>query len=235
MSAHDGDGEADAPTARGVLHPEGIRAARSLAAGVVHEINNVLGVILGNLHLGERQLPDGHPARKFLGEIKKAVEDGHEAMQNLSVIARDRVLKPRVWSLNELVERAIASVEADIESDLCDLGPRVSTEVWVAEGAIASAIGWLAGSEPATGIEVSTHLRGGEAEVVIEDDGPTPSEAELSSFFTPYAHIVRRPKAGLRLTKLADLAARSSGSVSAKPGRKGGVRITLRLPAVEDP
>ena len=233
MSAGDGDEKADAPTARGVLHPEGIRAARSLAAGVVHEINNVLGVILGNLHLGERQLPDDHPARKFLGEIKKAVEEGHEAMQNLSVIARDRVLKPRVWSLNDLVERAIAAVEAEIVSELCDLEPRVSTELWVAEGAIGSVIGWLAAAESTTVIKISTHLRGGEAELAIEGDGPTPSKAELASLFTPYADIAQRPKVALRLTKLADLAARSSGSVSADPRREGGVRITLRLPAVE--
>ena len=48
--------EDSAKKGKGILHPEGMRAVRELTVGLVHELNNVLGVIIGNTHL----LPDCH-------------------------------------------------------------------------------------------------------------------------------------------------------------------------------
>ena len=39
-----GEGE-PAPDGKGILHPEGMQAVRDMAAGIVHEVNNILDIL----------------------------------------------------------------------------------------------------------------------------------------------------------------------------------------------
>ena len=76
--------------AEGILHPEGMRAARDLAVGVVHEINNVLGVIIGNVHLAKKNLGDVSALERYLREVRDAAEEGREVMRQLAQLSADR-------------------------------------------------------------------------------------------------------------------------------------------------
>jgi len=66
--------------------------------------------------------------------------------------------------------------------------------------------------------------------LTIEDDGASPSEKELRALFTPFTKLDRRPKVGFELTRLADLASRSGGYVTASVREPHGLRIVLTLP-----
>jgi C4-dicarboxylate-specific signal transduction histidine kinase len=71
---------------------------------------------------------------------------------------------------------------------------------------------------------------GSAAALTIEDDGPSPSEKELRGMFSPFAKLKHRPKLGLELTKLADLAFRSEGYITAGAREPHGLRIVVTLP-----
>ena len=70
-----GDDESQ-PPGKGILHPEGMRAVRDLASGVVHEVNNILGVIIGNAHLAKKNAANVEAVAKYMGEVRDAADQG---------------------------------------------------------------------------------------------------------------------------------------------------------------
>ena len=78
-------------------------AVGGLAAGVAHDFNNVLAVILGHadLLLGEPSLTND--MRESLGEIRGATVRAAELTQRLLAFGRQQVLQPRKTDLNQSV------------------------------------------------------------------------------------------------------------------------------------
>jgi two-component system cell cycle sensor histidine kinase/response regulator CckA len=78
-------------------------AVGGLAAGVAHDFNNVLAVILGHadLLLGEPSLTND--MRESLAEIRGATVRAAELTQRLLAFGRQQVLQPRKTDLNQIV------------------------------------------------------------------------------------------------------------------------------------
>lgn len=218
---------------KGILHPEGMRATRDIAAGVVHEINNILGVIIGNAHLAKKSASNPGALEKYMGEVRNAAEEGRELMRDLAVLAGADALPSRVLSLNDLVTNAVSGVEAPVTLDLSSEDPVARLNLWLAQDALASAIGFMAATKTVTAIRVATRVVGSAAALTIEDDGVSPNEEVLRLMFTPFAKLDRRPIVKLGLSKLADLASRSGGFVTAGVRDPHGLRIVLTLPIEE--
>jgi len=227
--AHD-DPEA---AGEGILHPEGMRAARDLAAGIVHEVNNILGVIIGNAHLAKKNLGDAEAVQKYVGEVRDAAEEGRELMRNLSILASSQTPRARALSLNDLLSNAVSGIGAATTLDVSAGDPVVVLDLWLAQDALSSLLRFMAATKAVTSIRVATRVVGSAAALTIEDDGPSPSGEELRTLFTPFVKIDRRPKVELALTKLADLASRAGGLISATARQPNGLRIVLTLPVAE--
>jgi two-component system, cell cycle sensor histidine kinase and response regulator CckA len=75
-----------------------------LAGGVAHDFNNFLTVILGYASGLLDKLDSSDPAYIGLSEIKKAAEKGANLSRSLLTFSRRQLLRPRVVSLNALVE-----------------------------------------------------------------------------------------------------------------------------------
>lgn len=217
----------------GILHPEGMRATRDLAAGIVHEINNILGVIIGNAHLAKKHAADGESVERYMREVRDAAEECRELMRNLGILAGEESPRPRVLSLNDLVNNAVASLSSPVELDLTSEDPAVEIDLWLARDALMSAAGFMASTRAVTWMRIATRMVGGATALTLEDDGATPSEKEFRLLFTPFAKIDRRPKVALSLAKLADFASRSGGYVSASVREPRGLRLVLTLPVAE--
>jgi signal transduction histidine kinase len=217
------------PPGQGILHPEGMRAVRSLAAGVVHEVNNILGVIIGNAHLAKKNASDPEALKKYMGEVRDAAEEGRELMRNLSILAGNE-FRARVVSLNDLVGNAVSGLSTVVELDLSGVDPTVRLDLWLAQDALSCAVRFMAATKAVTLIRLVTRVVGSAAALTIEDDGVSPTERELRGLFSPFSKLDRRPKVGLDLTKLADVASRSGGYVMAGVREPHGLRIVLTLP-----
>jgi signal transduction histidine kinase len=220
------------PSGKGILHPEGMRAVRALAAGVVHEVNNILGVIIGNVHLAKKHLTDVPALEKYMGEVRDAAEEGRELMRNLSMLATNQSPRARILSLNDLVSNAISGLRSDTDLDLSAEDPAVEIDLWLAQDALSSLAQFMAATKAVSSIRVATRVVGSAVALTVEDDGVSPAEKELATVFTPFAKLDRRPKADLALTKLADLASRSGGMITAGVREPHGLRIVLTLPVV---
>jgi len=206
-----------------------MRAARAVSAGVVHEVNNILGVIIGNVHLARKSASNGEALEKYMGEIRDAAEEGRELMRNLSILAGTE-FRARVLSLNDLVSSAVSGFSPSVELDLDDGDAAVELDLWLAQDALSSAIRFMLAANAVTSIRIATRVIGSAAALTIEDDGASPTEKELRGLFSPFSKLDRRPKMGLDLTKLADLASRSGGYVTADVRQPHGLRIVMTLP-----
>jgi PAS domain S-box-containing protein len=80
-----------------------MEAVGRLAGGVVHDFNNVLGAILGFSTLLLEDLPEDHPSRPDVEEVRKAAERGAALNRQLLAFSRQQVLLPRILDLNVLI------------------------------------------------------------------------------------------------------------------------------------
>lgn len=217
---------------KGILHPEGMRAARDLVAGVVHEINNVLGVVIGNAHLVRKNASNPSGVEKYAAEIKAAAEDGRELMRQLATLASEDSLRAKPLSLNDLAANALAGHAADLELDLSAKEPIVLLDLWLAQESLGALARFMAETKSVSRIRVATRIVGAAVALTFEDDGGTLTAKELRSLFVPFAKAERRPRPGVGLARLADLAARFGGHVAATNRQPHGLRVVLTFPMV---
>jgi len=65
-----------------------MEALGTLAGGIAHEFNNMLGIILGNTELAMDDIPDWRPAKENLNEIKTATLRARDVVRKLLNVAR---------------------------------------------------------------------------------------------------------------------------------------------------
>jgi hypothetical protein len=154
-------GEGDPPQdGKGILHPEGMGAVRAMAAGVVHEVNNILGVVIGNAHLAQKTLSDRAALEKYLGEVRAAAEEGRELMRQLAGLAADDALRPRVLSLNDLVTSTVSGVRKRVDLDLSGEDPAVELDLWLAQEALGSLVRFMAETNAVSSLRIATRAVG---------------------------------------------------------------------------
>jgi PAS domain S-box-containing protein len=76
-----------------------------LSAGMAHDVNNLLSVILSFASLATSQLPQLAPARTDLGEIRGAAERAAALTKQLLSLSRKTPAAPRPVVLNDVVRR----------------------------------------------------------------------------------------------------------------------------------
>jgi PAS domain S-box-containing protein len=80
-----------------------MEAIGNLTGGMAHDFNNLLGVIIGNLDLAARFVPDGGEAKQLVQEATEAALSGAELTRRLLAFARQQPLRPQVIETNDLV------------------------------------------------------------------------------------------------------------------------------------
>lgn len=82
---------------------EKMEALGQLAGGVAHDLNNVLGVLVGYSELLADKIPEGNPLRKYAVNILNSSEKGASIIQDLLTLARRGVSVSVVVNLNSIV------------------------------------------------------------------------------------------------------------------------------------
>jgi PAS domain S-box-containing protein len=81
-----------------------MEAVGRLAGGVAHDMNNMLGVIIGYSELLRERFDPADPLARQLGEVKKAADRAASLTRQLLAFSRKQVLEPRILDLNGVVE-----------------------------------------------------------------------------------------------------------------------------------
>jgi len=115
-----------------------IEAIGTLAAGVAHDFNNIIGTIAGNTALAQQDVGPGHKALESLQEIEKAGLRARHLVQQILTFSRRQPLQLMNQPLRPLVEETVRLLRAtlpagvDLVASYADSSARVladSTQV----------------------------------------------------------------------------------------------------------
>lgn len=112
-----------------LLHAQKMESVGRLAGGVVHDFNNMLGVILGHVELAMGKVDPAHPLRAHLVEIQVAARRSADLTRHLLAFARKQTIAPRVLDLNNAIAGTLTMLRRLIGEDI-DLAWMPGPDLW---------------------------------------------------------------------------------------------------------
>jgi signal transduction histidine kinase len=204
-----------------------------VAAGVAHEINNPLGVILGYTKLARRE--SELAAREDLRIIEDEVNQCRRIVEDLLDLARPQRLEIVAANLAEVAGDAVQRLG---ETDrLRDITVDVTAASPIRVRADEAKIRQVVVSVLVNAIEAATHrvtlaaeARDGGGVLVIADDGPGMTQEVLGHVFEPF-FTTKRNGTGMGLAIAQAIIDAHGGriEIGSKPGE--GTRVSIWLPA----
>ncbi|TLM68883.1 MAG: HAMP domain-containing protein [Deltaproteobacteria bacterium] len=223
-----------------LLRSERLAAIGQLAAGVSHEIDNPVGIILGLAELLLEETPAGDPRRDDLLAIVaecrrcKRITGGLLGFARPVQAQRDRV------DLRVLVEDTLASLRPQklfrdlvVECDLVADGNEVTGDPDQLRQVLVNLLLNAAQAMKGRGrLAVALKRTGEEVELAVDDSGPGIPAGDLEAVFQPFV-TTKGPGegTGLGLALCRKLVEAHGGSIHAEASRLGGARLCVRLPA----
>ncbi|MGR6329879.1 MHYT domain-containing protein [Sphingomonas sp. XXL09] len=230
-----------------------IEALGQLTGGVAHDFNNLLAVIMGNLDLLRRRLPDDPRLARLVASAMEGAQRGASLTQRLLAFARKQDLKPEAVDLAELVRgmtdllqrslgprvqvetrfpAGLPPVHADAHQlELALLNLAVNARDAMPEGgmlAIGAVAETVAADDP-HGLAAGDYVR-----LTMVDQGEGMDAATLAKATDPFFTTKGVGKGtGLGLSMVHGLAEQSGGrlAIRSAPGR--GTTVALYLPATK--
>lgn len=95
-----------------------MEAIGTLAGGVAHEFNNLLGIILGNAELAADDVPEWNLAYDYLTEIRNASLRGKDVVKQLLSFSRNNTLTKEPVDLADIVSEAVRFLRASIPANI---------------------------------------------------------------------------------------------------------------------
>ncbi|SHI82408.1 sensor histidine kinase [Desulfofundulus thermosubterraneus] len=227
-----------------------LAAIGEMAAGVAHELNNPMTVILGNAQMLHRELGSGHPAFQLLQDIVTCGLRCKKIIQNLLTFARHDLPAVAPTDLNEVVERVLSLVKYQInrngikvQTDLAPDLPRVAANGQqldqVLINLLLNARDALEGVERERYIRIGTGVRRGEngrryVFAAVRDNGQGISPKNVSRVFDPFFTTKEASRGtGLGLSVSLGIARAHGGTIEVESRPGEGSVFTLVLPLEE--
>ncbi|WP_306600871.1 PocR ligand-binding domain-containing protein [Geothrix sp. 21YS21S-2] len=223
-----------------LLQSQKMDSLGSMAGGIAHDMNNVLGAILGLASANLGAQPPGSPARLAFETIIKAAQRGGKMVRGLLDFARARPAEERELDLNELLHEEVALLERSTLSrvDLrLDLDPALRGIRGDPGALVHLLMNLCVNAVDAMGDAGTLTLRTRNAdndwvEVVVEDTGCGMSPEVLARATDPFfttKDVGKGTGLGLAMVFRTVKAHRGQLDIQSEPG--AGTQVRIRLPA----
>ena len=225
-----------------------LEAVGRLAAGVAHDFNNALCVVLSACDFAESAIAEGDASQASveLALIREAVLGGAALTRQLLMFGRRQKSKPQIVDLNARVEAVGAMLERTIAANVklvLELS-RVPMTVLVDPGQLEQVVANLVvnarDAMAARGgtVTIATQVgdgTGGEPGVVlaVSDTGPGIPPEILERVFEPFFTTKGERGTGLGLANVYEIVQRANGTITLDSQLGVGTRFSIWLPVVE--
>ena len=227
-----------------LVHSERLRTLGEMAAGVAHDINNVLGIIIGNAQLAKRKIKDDNNLSQCVNAIELAAKDAAETVRRLREIGKP--IDSSVYQLidlSDIAEDVVKSVfplwnESGLKSD-SDINIELHTEkdckvvgnaTELREALSNILLNAAQAIENNGNIIVSTKREAEYSELIVSDNGIGMNEETKSRLFDPFFTTRGADGTGLGMSMVDAIAIRHHGKVFVESEEGKGTKITIRLP-----
>ncbi len=239
-------------------HAQKMETIGTLAGGVAHDINNILGVIIGNTELCLDDVPEWSPAYSNLQEIVKAVLRAKEVIHQLLTFSRNIDIKKAPTDIVSVVDdslkflRSTIPATIGIEKQINITNPNIIADSTQINQIILNICANSAQAMEETGglinikmenITVSHSHENGEdilangeyIKMVISDNGPGISPAIHEKIFNPYFTTKEVGKgSGMGLAVVQGIVKKHKGMITVKSDVGKGATFTILLPGINE-
>jgi signal transduction histidine kinase len=206
-----------------------------LAAGVAHEINNPLGVILGYVRLLKKKSDEA------VTEDLKVIEDEtlrcQEIVEGLLELSRPLKAEPEAVELRELCDEVVerlseTGLSAQVELTVTGSGEVRGHSTKLRQVFFNLVKNALEAAGPGGKVKVEIGPEPGAVVAAISDSGPGIAPDARGKLFEPF-FTTKAMGTGMGLAVSQAIARAHGGAVVAGQGSLGGACFTLRLPVSE--
>jgi nitrogen fixation negative regulator NifL len=220
----------------------------TLLAGVAHELNNPLAVVLGYSGMLQQALADGPQARRA-EKIVKAADRCVRIVRNFLALARQHQPERKEVRLNQIIEEAVELLAYPLRVDDVDVALHLAADLpllWadphqlhqVLVNMITNAHQAMRSASPPRRLTITSRADAGGARVSLEvaDTGPGIASEIRERIFEPF--FTTKPEGqgtGLGLSLCRGIVEGHGGTirVESEPGR--GATFVVELPVVSPP
>ena len=214
----------------------------TLAGGVAHDMNNVLGAILGLASANIEAQPAGSPTQRAFETIIKAADRGGKMVKGLLSFARQSPAESRELDINALLHEDVCLLErttlanillkTDFEADLRPIRGDASALTHAFMNLCVNAVDAM--PEHGTLTLRTRNVDNDWIEVVVEDTGTGMPQEILEKAMDPFfttKDVGKGTGLGLSTTYSTVKAHQGQMEIQSEPSK--GTRVRMRFPAFE--
>jgi signal transduction histidine kinase len=218
-----------------LVQSEKLAGIGRLAAGVAHEINNPLAVILGYARLLHRKANGA--AAADLHVIEEETLRAKLIVDGLLDLSRPLTIEPEPIDVRALCDEAVARLREtrlleNVEVSVSGQGSIEGHPQKLRQVVLNLVKNAAEAAGPGGRVEVVVQgAAGGGARVMVRDSGPGLSHDARAKLFEPF-YTTKDTGTGLGLAVSQGIVHAHGGEIEAEASPRGGAQFTVRLPAV---
>ena len=229
-----------------VFQSEKMSALGELLAGVAHELNNPLSIVVGNAHILLEEEADG-PLGTRVEKLADAAERCVRIVRSFLSMARERPLEIELASVESLVSMAVDAFQAGETGDEIEVSVRIDDDLpdipvdevqvtQVLTNLLINAGHAMTEAQMGGRVEIEAGLapNPGFIRIRTTDEGPGVPEDIAGRIFDPLFTTKTGEKGtGVGLALCHRIAIAHGGAISLDPQKSGGASFTLDLPIAQ--
>lgn len=234
-----------------------MEAIGTLAGGIAHDINNILGIILGNTELAMDDTPDWNPVRLNLEEARIASLRAKDVVRQLLSFARKTEMEKKPTNIIPIVKESFKllrssiptsieirqNISKDVDTILADptqinqilINLCTNADHAMPDGGIIEIILNNIELDEANTAQHSDLYPGRYVNLTVTDTGHGISQEVIDRIFDPYFTTKEVGKGtGMGLSVVHGIVKKHNGAITVKSDPGKGTTFSIFFPAVEE-